>query len=261
MPPEGLVSYAVDDGADGPRQNLHDNVTGKQRIRVIPGEPEQQSLFEERLCIRCHAQQHLETVENDGVSGLPGIFTGRFCSEHNSEIGVEDDEPDNDQVEDVGDVPLLDDVRVWEGSFPQTEHLRIEEVQRLRGQCDKEIRKDGKHAGGPDQTDQQQRPPDGADLHVAKREADGDVALQGHAGQVQRRVLGGDESQQDEDAAEGHVDLVEDVADDEEHHRQHHLDHVIDHQVKKQDVTRIGVEDLRDGATRTQTASQTTPGN
>ena len=122
----------------------------------------------------------------------------------------------------------------------------MEEVQRLCGQGDEKIRKNWQHAGRPDWTNQHQSPPDGADLHVAKREADGDVALDRHAGQVQRGVFSGDQSHQDEGAADRDAEFVDGVADNEQGDGQRHLDHVIDDQVNEKDVARIRVEDLED---------------
>lgn len=52
---------------------------------------------------------------------------------------------------------------------------------------------------------------------MAQRPANGDVALNGHGRQVHGRVPGGEDRQQDEDAANGHVNPVEDIAENEEH--------------------------------------------
>ena len=79
---------------------------------------------------------------------------------------------------------------------------------------------------------------------MAKREADGDVALDRHAGQVQRAVFSGEQSHQDEGAADGDAEFVDGVADNEQGDGQRHLDHVIDDQVNEKDVARIRVEDL-----------------
>lgn len=82
---------------------------------------------------------------------------------------------------------------------------------------------------------------------MAKGEADGDVALHRHAGQVQRSVFSGEESKQGEDATNGDFQSVDGVAEDEQEDSQRQLDHVVDHQVNKKDVARICVEDLQGG--------------
>lgn len=79
---------------------------------------------------------------------------------------------------------------------------------------------------------------------MAKGDADGDVALHRHAGQVQRGVFSGEQSKQDEGAADGDIEFVDGVADDKQDDGQRHLNHVVDHQVKKQNIPRIRVEDL-----------------
>ena len=79
---------------------------------------------------------------------------------------------------------------------------------------------------------------------MAKGVADGDVALHCHAGQVQRSVFSGANNKHDEDATDGDIYFVEDVADDEQDHGQRHLDHVVEHHVNKKDVPRIHVENL-----------------
>jgi len=80
---------------------------------------------------------------------------------------------------------------------------------------------------------------------MMKGDADGDVALHRHAGQVQRSIFSGEESNKDYSATDKDLYLVEDVADDEKCNSQRHLDHVVDHQVEEQDVTGICVEDLK----------------
>lgn len=60
----------------------------------------------------------------------------------------------------------------------------MEERQRLRGQDEEEVGEDGEETHRPHQPDQTVGLSHRADLPVAQGEADGDVALDGHAGQV-----------------------------------------------------------------------------
>lgn len=120
----------------------------------------------------------------------------------------------------------------------------MKEIHRLCVQGNQEIRERRRHGCGPDQADQHQRSSDGADLHVTKWDADGDVALHHHAGQVQGSVLSGEKCKQDQGTAQRDVYCVDGVADHEEADGQGDLDHVVDDQVNKQYVAWIHVEDL-----------------
>ena len=117
-------------------------------------------------------------------------------------------------------------------------------MQRLGGQEDEEVRQDGEQAHGPDQPDQDVGFPDRTDLAVAEGDADGDVALDRHAGQVERGVEGGDDGDDEQDEAEGHVDLIQGVADNVEEGGQGQLHHVVYHQVDEENVARVRIEDL-----------------
>ena len=79
---------------------------------------------------------------------------------------------------------------------------------------------------------------------MLKGDADGDVALDCHASQVQRSVFSGENNKQDEYATDRDIYFVDGVADDKHHDGQGHLDHVVDHQVNEKYIPRIRVEDL-----------------
>lgn len=81
---------------------------------------------------------------------------------------------------------------------------------------------------------------------MTQRLADGDVALDGHASEVDGCVSGGEDRQQDGEAAHGHIDLVENVAEDANHGGGGQLDGVIDDHVDEEDVTRIFIESLEE---------------
>lgn len=81
---------------------------------------------------------------------------------------------------------------------------------------------------------------------MAKGDADGDVALNGHAGQVDGRVACGEDGEEDEETTEGHVDGVQDVAQQEEGDGDGQLDAIVDHHVDEQDITRVLIEHLRE---------------
>lgn len=201
-------------------------------------------ISEGRRQVRGHAEQHLEAVQDDGVSGLHRVFTCCFCSQQNLKIGVKYGDPDDEQEQRVGDVSLLGDDVLWERRVSETEHLRMNNGQMLCGQSDDQVRRGRDRGGRPHQQDQRQRSLDGPNLEMVKREADSAVALQGHAGQVQGRVLGGDHGQQQENPAHADVDPVDGVTDDEQHDGQVHLDQVIHHQVDEEYVAWVHVEHL-----------------
>lgn len=125
---------------------------------------------------------------------------------------------------------------MWERCISETKHLRMKDGQMLAGQSDEQVRCGRNRGGGPYQQDQHKRSLDGPNLDVAEREADGDIALQGHAGQVERRVLSGDHGQQEEPPADADVELVDGVADDKEDDGHVHLDQVVHHQVDEEYV-------------------------
>jgi len=51
---------------------------------------------------------------------------------------------------------------------------------------------------------------------VAQRDADGDVALDSHGGQIDRCVEGCEDQEDQQQAAEGHIQGIHDVAEDME---------------------------------------------
>ena len=120
----------------------------------------------------------------------------------------------------------------------------MEEAHGLGRQGDEEVGDGGDHADQPDEADEDVGAVDSADLCVAQRVADGDVALDGHAGQVDGRVAGGEYSHQDEEAAEGDVNGVEYVAQNKQGDGDRELDGVVDDHVDEQDIARVLVEHL-----------------
>ena len=242
--PEGLVSQAVHHGADGPGQNVDDDVARKQCVRQTIGEPVVQKRFQQWVCVHQHAQQQLEAVEQDGVSGLLCIRAGGPGGEQDAEVRVDQGQPHDDQQQHVVGVPLEDDARAAEHGLPQTEVVGAEERHGLCGQGHKQVREDGERTGGPDQPYEEVGSPHGADAGMVQRATHRHVALQGHAEEVERCVFGGEQSQQDDEAAQGDVDAVEGVAEQEEEDGEGQLDSVIDDHVDEEDVAGIGVEDL-----------------
>ena len=128
----------------------------------------------------------------------------------------------------------------------QAEHGRVKEAERLGCQGDKQICDVRSHAYEPYQANQDVGATHGENLSVAKGDADGDVALNGHAGQVDGRVACGEDGEEDEETTEGHVDGVQDVAQQEEGDGDGQLDAIVDHHVDEQDITRVLIEHLRE---------------
>lgn len=231
VPPEGLVPQPVNHGADEPRQDLDDDVGSEAYGRGLLGQQVQQALFEHGSSVDEHAQHQLETVEEDGVPGLFKVHRSSLGSKHDPEVSVVECEPNQDEADDVGRVPLLDAVGTREDEISGAENLRVEEVQRLCGQQDEEVRQDGAGTRDPDQSNQDVGFPHRTDLCVAQGDADGDVALHYHPGQIQRGVEGRDDDGDQQDEAEGEVDGVQSVTDDVEERGQEELQHVVYHQV------------------------------
>ena len=175
--PEGLVSQAVHHGADGPWQNADDDVAREQWVRQTIGEPVFQKRFQQRVHVYQHAQQQLEAVEQDGVSGLLCVRAGGSGGEQDAEVRVEQGQPNDDQQQQVPGIPLEDDVRATEHRHPHTEDICAKERHRLGSQGDKQVREDGESAGGPDQTDEEVGSPHGADAGVVQRATHCHVAL------------------------------------------------------------------------------------
>lgn len=244
--PHGVVPHAVDDGADGARQDLHNDEAGKERVCLVLWEGLQDELVQLGGRVCGGAEQHLNCMQQNCVSGFLGTFARGFCSKQNLEVRVKDNDPNYNQIHIIGVVSLLDGERIWEGGFSDTKNSGMKKFQRLCGQGDEQIWKYGHQAGHPHQSNQPVCPFDRPDLGVAERHADGDVALRRHAGQVQRRVLAGEEGDQDQDATDGNAELFDGVADDEQGNGQNQLHHIVDHHVNKKDIARIRVENLRE---------------
>lgn len=185
-------------------------------------------------------------MEENSVSGFFKVCSCFLGSKQNPEISVKECEPDQGETNDVRHLPLLLAVVASEHEISGTEHLRVKELQRLCGQEDEEVWQDGTCTRSPDQTNQDVGFPDGADLAVTEGDADGDVALDRHSSQVQWRVEGGEDGDDQQDEAEGYTDFIQGVADDVEKSGQGQLHHVVYHQVDEQNVTRTRIEDLQD---------------
>ena len=91
------------------------------------------------------------------------------------------------------------------------------------------------------------RTPQRAHCGIAEREADSHVALHRHGGQVERGVLGGEDSSSHQQAAYWHVDGEKYKGADEEGDSDEELDHVVEHQVDEEHVAGVFSEDLRVG--------------
>lgn len=105
--PEHLVSQAVDNRADEPRQDLDKDMDGKVYVQFLLGQQEEQTLFKHGPHINKHAQQQLETVEENSVSGFFEVHSCSLGGKQNPEVGVKEREPNQDETNDVRCVPLL----------------------------------------------------------------------------------------------------------------------------------------------------------
>lgn len=125
--------------------------------------------------------------------------------------------------------------------------LRVKKVDWLCSYQNENIWKDEDQTRSPNQTDQKIGSLDGAEMVITKGYANGNVALNCHAGQIKRSVVGCEDGNNQHNEAEGCIDCVKGIADDVEKSWQEQLDHVIYHQVDEQNVTRVWIEDLKKG--------------
>lgn len=158
-------------------------------------------------------------MQQDGVPGplsrclLCGKRSGGI---QDPQVGEDQGEEDTGEVDDVKDQAFGGQDGVLKDVLPQAEDRQVEEAQRLGGQRDKEVGDVRRDRDEPDQADDHVGAAGSADLRVSQGLTDGDVTFHGHAGQADWRVPGGEDSHQDEGAAHGHVDLVQDVAEHKE---------------------------------------------
>lgn len=123
-------------------------------------------------------------MEKNSASGFFGVHGCSLSSGENLGISVDEREPDQDKTYDVWSVPLFETVRASKHIISGTKHFRVEKLQWLGGQDEKKIWHDEERTHDPDQTDQAVGSPDGTDLPVTEGNADRDVALDCHAGQI-----------------------------------------------------------------------------
>ena len=109
VPSESLVSQAVNDGTEKPREHLYDDVTDEQCIAVICGEPEEQTTLQHRGDVGQHAEQQLEGVQQDSVPGLLCVCVSSFSRYQDLHIDVEQDEPHQHKEHNVVYVDFLDE--------------------------------------------------------------------------------------------------------------------------------------------------------
>lgn len=131
--------------------------------------------------------------------GVPGSLhrrqagrRGSSC-QHDPAVGVEQRQRHAGQEDAVEHAVLVVDGRVAEQEAVVTKHRGLEETRGLLDDGDEEVR--GRRRGGEDEdgADEEEGAADGAHLAVVQREADGDEALQSHAGQDERGGAGGED--------------------------------------------------------------------
>ena len=76
VPPEGLVSEAIQDGVDKTGKNLGQDKRGELHPREASREELYEGLQHHGLNIPHHAQQHLEAMQQDGVVRFLGVLAG-----------------------------------------------------------------------------------------------------------------------------------------------------------------------------------------
>lgn len=250
--PELFVPQAVDYGAEEAGQDVDDQVVGVPDLQDSAGEDEPQDDLHAGGDVGEHAHGQLGAVEQDGVPGSLGwhLLRGE-CSgcKQDPQVGEDQSEEHAGEVDDVEDLSFLRQDGVFEDIVAQAEHRLMEEAQGLGGQRHKEICDVWSHRDEPNQANDHVGPSDCADLRVAQRLTDGDVALDGHARQVDWGVPSGEDCHQDEDAADGHVDLVQNVAEHKESDGDGQLDGVVDHHVDEKDVPRVFIKSLEEDTT------------
>lgn len=131
--------------------------------------------------------------------GVPGSLHrrqagGRSSScQHDPAVGVEQRQGHEGQEDTVEHAVLVVDGRVAEQKAVVTEDGGLEDTRGLFDDGDEQVC-DGRSGGeDEDDTDEEEGAADGAHLAVVQREADGDEALQSHAGQDERGGAGGED--------------------------------------------------------------------
>lgn len=113
--------------------------------------------------------------------------------QHDLAVGVEQRQSHEGQVHPVKHTVLVVDGSVAKEKRVVTKNAGVEETQRLVDDGDEEVG-DGRRGGeDEDDADEEDGARDRAHLAVVQREADGDVALQGHASQEERGGAGGED--------------------------------------------------------------------
>ena len=208
------------------------------------GEKVQQGRLKYGHYVSHHAEQELEAMQKQSVPRLLHICVGRLGREQNIEIGEEQGQPDHNQTDDVGGVPLLD--AAPEDCVPGAENPGMKEAWRLHYHEQEDVGQDGDGTRPPNQTYQDVGSLHSANLQVTHREAHSYIALHCHTGQVEGGVEGSADGDDQQEAAERNIDGVEHVADYVQKPRQRQLDHVVENQVDEKVVSRVHPKDLQE---------------
>lgn len=140
-------------------------------------------------------------MENNGVSGFYSVHACFLGCIENPEVSVKECKPDQGKENNVGSVPFLQTVRTFEHNISGAKQCRAKKLQWLCDQENEEIWQDRKCTHNPDQTDQKISSLDCTDLFMTEGDADGNVALNCHACQIQWGVMGGDDGDYQHDEA------------------------------------------------------------
>lgn len=113
--------------------------------------------------------------------------------EHYLTVGVEKSQSHEGQINPVKHTVLIVDGRVAEEQRVVAEDGGVEEGKRLVDDGDEQVCEGGRGGEDEDDEDEEEGAWDGAHVDVVHREADGEVTLQRHAGQDERRGAGGED--------------------------------------------------------------------
>lgn len=120
-----------------------------------------------------------------------------MCCEHDLTVGVEQRQSHEGQVHPIKNTVLVVDGVVAKEEGVVAEDGGAERSRRFVDDSDEEVRDGRSGSEDEDDANEKEGARDGAYLAVVQGEADGDVALHGHAGQDERGGAGGEDGRHD----------------------------------------------------------------
>lgn len=106
MPPEHIVSYAIQERCQGSWNYLKDNIKSKSKVALVLREPLPQNVFDLGDRVRGHGEQHLQAMKGQRVFGFLYISTHSSGNEHYFDIEVKNSDQNHHKEDPISNVPL-----------------------------------------------------------------------------------------------------------------------------------------------------------